>query len=128
MQESNKHLILSVITGEKKEAVQWYKKGISELERGIAIELTGQGITNTSRYALSCQSAVTSYSVYFLAGEHYDRAKRLQDKMVTNLTMAKDRLTLLGELALIIFINVMYAEKACLRSSNVFLHRDNTSL
>ncbi|CAI5653709.1 spastin isoform X1 [Oreochromis niloticus] len=58
-------------TGEKKEAVQWYKKGISELERGIAIELTGQ------------------------AGEQYDRAKRLQDKMVTNLTMAKDRLTLL---------------------------------
>uniref|UniRef100_A0A668UY26 microtubule-severing ATPase n=1 Tax=Oreochromis aureus TaxID=47969 RepID=A0A668UY26_OREAU len=57
-------------TGEKKEAVQWYKKGISELERGIAIELTGQG-------------------------EQYDRAKRLQDKMVTNLTMAKDRLTLL---------------------------------
>lgn len=65
VQESNKHLILSVITGEKKEAVQWYKKGISELERGIAIELTGQGITNTSRYAVSCQSAVTSYSVYF---------------------------------------------------------------
>uniref|UniRef100_A0A3P9BSB1 Spastin n=1 Tax=Maylandia zebra TaxID=106582 RepID=A0A3P9BSB1_9CICH len=80
-------------TGEKKEAVQWYKKGISELERGIAIELTGQG-------------------------EQYDRAKRLQDKMVTNLTMAKDRLTLLGELALIIFIKVMYAEKACRRSSN----------
>uniref|UniRef100_A0AAX7UXL4 microtubule-severing ATPase n=1 Tax=Astatotilapia calliptera TaxID=8154 RepID=A0AAX7UXL4_ASTCA len=80
-------------TGEKKEAVQWYKKGISELERGIAIELTGQG-------------------------EQYDRAKRLQDKMVTNLTMAKDRLTLLGELALIIFIKVMYAEKACWRSSN----------
>uniref|UniRef100_A0A3P9DDI5 microtubule-severing ATPase n=1 Tax=Maylandia zebra TaxID=106582 RepID=A0A3P9DDI5_9CICH len=58
-------------TGEKKEAVQWYKKGISELERGIAIELTGQ------------------------AGEQYDRAERLQDKMVTKLTMAKDKLTLL---------------------------------
>ncbi|XP_039893669.1 spastin-like isoform X1 [Simochromis diagramma] len=58
-------------TGEKKEAVQWYKKGISELERGIAVELTGQ------------------------AGEQYDRAKRLQDKMVTKLTMAKDKLTLL---------------------------------
>uniref|UniRef100_A0AAX7VHJ9 Fidgetin-like protein 1 n=1 Tax=Astatotilapia calliptera TaxID=8154 RepID=A0AAX7VHJ9_ASTCA len=57
-------------TGETKEVVQWYKKGISELERGIAIELTGHR-------------------------EQYDRAKRLQDKMVTNLTMAKDRLTLL---------------------------------
>ncbi|CAB1311710.1 unnamed protein product [Coregonus sp. 'balchen'] len=28
-------------------------------------------------------------------GEHYDRAKRLQTKMITNLTMAKDRLALL---------------------------------
>ncbi|XP_031157485.1 spastin-like isoform X2 [Sander lucioperca] len=57
-------------TGEKEEAVQWYKKGISVLERGIEVEITGQG-------------------------EQYDRAKRLQDKMVTNLTMAKDRLALL---------------------------------
>ncbi|XP_022046983.1 spastin-like isoform X2 [Acanthochromis polyacanthus] len=57
-------------TGEKGEAVQWYKKGIAELERGIAVEITGQG-------------------------EQYDRAKRLQDKMVTNLTMARDRLALL---------------------------------
>uniref|UniRef100_A0A8C6VRN7 Fidgetin-like protein 1 n=1 Tax=Nothobranchius furzeri TaxID=105023 RepID=A0A8C6VRN7_NOTFU len=44
------------------EAVQWYKKGIAELEKGIAIEITGTG------------------------------RNRLQDKMVTNLTMAKDRL------------------------------------
>lgn len=57
-------------TGDKEEAVRWYKKGISELERGIVVEITGQG-------------------------EQYDRAKRLQDKMVTNLTMAKDRLALL---------------------------------
>ncbi|XP_040906576.1 spastin isoform X2 [Toxotes jaculatrix] len=57
-------------TAEKEEAVQWYKKGIAELEKGIAIEITGQG-------------------------EHYDRSKRLQDKMVNNLTMAKDRLSLL---------------------------------
>uniref|UniRef100_A0A8C6P1T8 Fidgetin-like protein 1 n=1 Tax=Nothobranchius furzeri TaxID=105023 RepID=A0A8C6P1T8_NOTFU len=51
----------------KGEAVQWYKKGIAELEKGIAIEITGTD----------------------------DRSKRLQDKMVTNLTMAKDRLALL---------------------------------
>ncbi|XP_029926856.1 spastin-like isoform X1 [Myripristis murdjan] len=56
--------------GVKEEAVQWYKKGIVELERGISIEITGQG-------------------------EQYDRAKRLQDKMVTNLTMARERLALL---------------------------------
>lgn len=57
-------------TGEKQDAVQWYKRGIDELERGIAVEL--------SEHA-----------------DHYERAKRLQDKMVTNLTMARDRLALL---------------------------------
>ncbi|KAG7242462.1 hypothetical protein INR49_009913 [Caranx melampygus] len=62
-------------TGEKEEAVQWYKKGIAELEKGIAVELTAQAPDR-------------------------ERAKRLQDKMVNNLTMAKDRLVLLeGTLA-----------------------------
>uniref|UniRef100_A0A8D3BYJ4 Fidgetin-like protein 1 n=1 Tax=Scophthalmus maximus TaxID=52904 RepID=A0A8D3BYJ4_SCOMX len=60
-------------TGLFQEAVQWYKKGIAELEMGIAVEIT-------------------------LQGDQYDRAKRLQDKMVNNLTMAKDRLALLGKL------------------------------
>ncbi|XP_010728178.1 spastin [Larimichthys crocea] len=54
-------------TGDKEQAMQWYKKGIAVLERGIAVKLTGQG-------------------------DQYDRAKRLQDKMNENLTMAKDRL------------------------------------
>ncbi|XP_011601816.1 spastin isoform X1 [Takifugu rubripes] len=57
-------------TGEKEQAVQWYKKGIAELERGIAVELTR-------------------------GGDQYERARRLQDKMITNLSMAKDRLALL---------------------------------
>uniref|UniRef100_A0A3B5LAX9 microtubule-severing ATPase n=1 Tax=Xiphophorus couchianus TaxID=32473 RepID=A0A3B5LAX9_9TELE len=57
--------------GLKEEAVQWYKKGIAELERGIAVEITG-------------------------TGEQYDRSKRLRDKMKANLTMAKERLALLG--------------------------------
>lgn len=57
-------------TGEKEQAVHWYKKGIAELERGIAVELTGHG-------------------------DQYERAKRLQEKMIANLTMAKDRLALL---------------------------------
>ncbi|MEQ2168644.1 hypothetical protein GOODEAATRI_016951, partial [Goodea atripinnis] len=56
--------------GEKEDAVQWYKKGIAELERGIAVEITG-------------------------AGDQHDRSKRLRDKMKANLTMAKDRLALL---------------------------------
>uniref|UniRef100_A0A7N8XF98 Fidgetin-like protein 1 n=1 Tax=Mastacembelus armatus TaxID=205130 RepID=A0A7N8XF98_9TELE len=49
-------------TGEKEEAVQWYKRGIAELERGIAVEITGKG-------------------------DQDERAKRLQNKMVHNLTM-----------------------------------------
>ncbi|XP_070697354.1 spastin [Pempheris klunzingeri] len=57
-------------SGDKEQAVRWYKKGIMELERGVAVELTGQG-------------------------DQYERAKRLQDKMVANLTKAKDRLALL---------------------------------
>uniref|UniRef100_A0A7N8XFC9 Fidgetin-like protein 1 n=1 Tax=Mastacembelus armatus TaxID=205130 RepID=A0A7N8XFC9_9TELE len=59
-------------TGEKEEAVQWYKRGIAELERGIAVEITGKG-------------------------DQDERAKRLQNKMVHNLTMARDRLALLGD-------------------------------
>ncbi|KAM5165431.1 spastin isoform 1-T1 [Mantella aurantiaca] len=58
---------------QKDQAVEWYKKGIQELEKGIAISVTGQG-------------------------EQYDRARRLQTKMTTNLLMAKDRLQLLATL------------------------------
>uniref|UniRef100_A0A2K6BSL1 Spastin n=1 Tax=Macaca nemestrina TaxID=9545 RepID=A0A2K6BSL1_MACNE len=57
--------------GQKEQAVGWYKKGIEELEKGIAVIVTGQG-------------------------EQCERARRLQAKMMTNLVMAKDRLQLLG--------------------------------
>ncbi|KAK0145903.1 Spastin [Merluccius polli] len=57
-------------TGVKEEAVQWYKKGIVDLERGIAVEVTAEG-------------------------DQYERTRRLQDKMVSNLNMAKERLVLL---------------------------------
>ncbi|XP_077200355.1 spastin isoform X3 [Paroedura picta] len=56
--------------GQKEQAVEWYRKGIEELEKGIAVLVTGQG-------------------------DHYERARRLQSKMMTNLAMAKDRLQLL---------------------------------
>lgn len=59
--------------GQKEQAVEWYKKGIEELEKGIAVIVTGQG-------------------------EQYERARRLQAKMTTNLVMAKDRLQLLEKL------------------------------
>ncbi|XP_018595585.1 spastin-like [Scleropages formosus] len=53
--------------GQKEQAILWYRKGISELEKGIAIEVTGKD-------------------------EQYERVKRLQAKMSTNLLMAKERL------------------------------------
>ncbi|XP_019798551.1 spastin isoform X3 [Orcinus orca] len=59
--------------GQKEQAVEWYKKGIEELEKGIAVVVTGQG-------------------------EQCERARRLQAKMMTNLVMAKDRLQLLEKL------------------------------
>lgn len=46
---------LFVLTGEKEQALQWYKKGIAVLERGIAVELTGQGkaLTHTQMSSFS---------------------------------------------------------------------------
>ncbi|XP_077139267.1 spastin isoform X1 [Ranitomeya variabilis] len=58
---------------QKEQAIECYKKGIQELEKGIAVQVVGQG-------------------------EQYDRARRLQAKMMTNLIMAKDRLQLLATL------------------------------
>ncbi|XP_051471782.1 spastin isoform X5 [Apus apus] len=56
--------------GQKEQAVEWYKKGIEELEKGIAVLVIGKG-------------------------DQCERARRLQSKMMTNLAMAKDRLQLL---------------------------------
>ncbi|XP_033031998.1 spastin isoform X5 [Trachypithecus francoisi] len=56
--------------GQKEQAVGWYKKGIEELEKGIAVIVTGQD-------------------------KQCERARSLQAKMMTNLVMAKDRLQLL---------------------------------
>lgn len=54
-------------------AIELYKKGIGELEKGIAVECTGGH------------------------GEVWEHAQRLHDKMCTNLAMAKDRLDFLGQ-------------------------------
>lgn len=58
--------------GHKEEAIELYKRGILELEKGIAID---------------CHSG---------KGEVWERAQRLHEKMKTNLIMAKDRLNLLA--------------------------------
>lgn len=35
--------MISFKAGQKEQAVEWYKKGIEELEKGIAVIVTGQG-------------------------------------------------------------------------------------
>lgn len=60
--------------GQKEVAIELYRKGIRELELGIAVD---------------CWNG---------RGEIYERAQRLHDKMQTNLSMARDRLHFLGEL------------------------------
>ncbi|XP_058792205.1 spastin isoform X2 [Phymastichus coffea] len=57
--------------GHKEMAIELYKKGINELEKGIAVECNGG------------------------RGEVWERAQRLNDKMKTNLAMARDRLDFL---------------------------------
>ncbi|ALC47445.1 spas [Drosophila busckii] len=58
--------------GHKELAIELYRKGIKELEDGIAVD---------------CWSG---------RGEVWDRAQRLHDKMQTNLSMARDRLHFLA--------------------------------
>ncbi|XP_065168767.1 spastin isoform X2 [Atheta coriaria] len=58
--------------GQKEQAIELYKKGINELELGIAVQCWGG------------------------RGEVWERAQRLHEKMKTNLAMAKDRLQFLA--------------------------------
>ncbi|XP_041789131.1 spastin isoform X2 [Chelmon rostratus] len=53
--------------GDKQQAVGWYRRGITELEKGLAIQISG-------------------------SGEKCERDRRLQNKMAANLLMAKGRL------------------------------------
>ncbi|XP_048737163.2 spastin-like isoform X3 [Ostrea edulis] len=63
--------------GRKDQAIEMYKKGIDALQKGIAVEVTmGEG-------------------------ESWDKARRLQEKMITNLVMARDRLEILEKALLL---------------------------
>nr|XP_033792414.1 spastin isoform X1 [Geotrypetes seraphini] len=79
--------------GQKEQAVEWYKKGIEELEKGIGVLVTGHG-------------------------DQSDRTRRLQAKMMTNLTMAKDRLKLLENLQAGMQVHKQQME-VCSDSSNL---------
>lgn len=60
-------------------AIDLYRKGITELELGIAVQCWGG------------------------RGEVWERAQRLHEKMKTNLAMAKDRLQFLGKFVQVVF-------------------------
>lgn len=67
--------------GQKEVAIELYRKGIRELELGIAVDCWGG------------------------RGEIYERAQRLHDKMQTNLSMARDRLHFLASGQKLIVVN-----------------------
>lgn len=67
------YLLIIMCTGQKEVAIELYRKGIRELEFGIAVDCWGG------------------------RGEVWERAQRLHDKMQTNLSMARDRLHFLGK-------------------------------
>ena len=69
--EFQMRIICIFCIGNKEEAVSLYKRGIAELEKGIAIECTGYG-------------------------EQWERAVKIQEKMIVNLAMAKERLEYLS--------------------------------
>lgn len=66
-----------IIAGQKDLAIELYRKGIMELELGIAVQCWGG------------------------RGEVWERAQRLHEKMKTNLAMARDRLQFLGEVGVL---------------------------
>jgi hypothetical protein len=66
-------LLCSLQKGQKDIAIELYRKGILELERGISVD---------------CWSG---------RGEVWERAQRLNEKMQANLAMARDRLHFLGK-------------------------------
>lgn len=57
---------------DKDEAINLYRLGINELEKGIQINCYG-------------------------TGENYEKAQNTQEKMIVNLGMAKERLAFLGK-------------------------------
>lgn len=69
----------NLISGQKEVAIELYRKGIRELEYGIAVD---------------CWSG---------RGDVWNRAQRLHDKMQTNLSMARDRLHFLGNILFLMF-------------------------
>lgn len=80
------------LIGHKEMAIELYKKGIGELEKGVAVECYGG------------------------KGEVYERAQRLHEKMRANLAMAKDRLDFLGmdnEYYYIMYINCEFVFNKC---------------
>lgn len=70
-----------MFSGQKEVAIELYRKGIRELELGIAVDCWGG------------------------RGEIYERAQRLHDKMQTNLSMARDRLHFLASGQKLIVVN-----------------------
>ncbi|XP_049530262.1 spastin isoform X1 [Anopheles darlingi] len=84
---------------QKELAIELYRKGILELERGIAVECWGG------------------------RGEVWERAQRLHDKMQTNLSMARDRLHFLECMLAATRLELMNETEQTTRSEKNQSHR-----
>uniref|UniRef100_A0A2M4CQZ3 Spastin n=1 Tax=Anopheles darlingi TaxID=43151 RepID=A0A2M4CQZ3_ANODA len=84
---------------QKELAIELYRKGILELERGIAVECWGG------------------------RGEVWERAQRLHDKMQTNLSMARDRLHFLECMLAATRLELMSETEQTTRSEKNQSHR-----
>uniref|UniRef100_A0A182NGD4 microtubule-severing ATPase n=1 Tax=Anopheles dirus TaxID=7168 RepID=A0A182NGD4_9DIPT len=87
---------------QKELAIELYRKGILELERGIAVECWGG------------------------RGEVWERAQRLHDKMQTNLSMARDRLQFLELMLEAMRLELIESKQNEKNHKHIPLRRQNT--
>lgn len=83
--------------------MQWYRNGIDQLRKGIAIVVPGQGfffiIFSGAFHSSELFQLFTSFVVFaMLKGDRVERSNRLRDKMKKNLLDAEDRLHQLGSM------------------------------
>ena len=86
--------ILSSLVGDKNAAIDYYSKGVTELERGISYRVHAKG-----KKLLPGKRCVRQGAL-FSKGEELTKVVTLRGKMEKNLEMAKDRVSELCEASL----------------------------
>lgn len=80
--------------GDRAEAIDWYSKGIAELERGIAMTVHTSG-----EFHLVAVVCVYSISPTHYPGQEEQRkVEELRDRMLRNMEMSRERVSVLCKL------------------------------